>query len=566
MLPKKIQDRVDEWLNGPIDQESKDEILSLMRQNPKELEDAFYTTLSFGTGGMRGRMGVGTNRMNLYTVQMATQGLANYILTQKPKRGRHYVFIGYDCRNHSKEFAEEAAKVLAGNEIGVYLCFDLRPTPYISFGVRQKECSAGIMITASHNPKEYNGYKVYWDDGAQVVAPHDQKIVEEVKKVTGFDKVKMSREKSTLIEILNPEFDFEYLAELKKLQIDPKEDLKVGDQLQITYTSLHGTGITLVPKALKEWGFTNINPIDHQIIPDGDFPTVKIPNPEDPEALEMGVKQLKETSSDILIATDPDADRVGVVCLHENKPFFLNGNQIAALCLEYICSMKPELPPNGSIITTIVTTDLLEKIAKHYKISCYKVLTGFKYIGELMGKWEKDHSHTFLFGAEESYGYLMGTYARDKDAVISSCLIAEIALLMKVEDRTLVDYLEEISHKYGLFYEDQHTIDFPPGHEGMEKMEAMMKKLRTEHPKQFSEISITQVEDYKEGLHGLPSSNVLLYRLSDQSKIIVRPSGTEPKLKIYGSVFEPTFEQLNVGINLCQGKLKKLFDAVEKLL
>ena len=556
MLSPDIEKRVNEWLNGPIDQATKNEIQTLMRTDPDALADAFYSSLSFGTGGMRGIMGVGTNRMNLYTIQMATQGLANYLLKQPPLRDRHYVFISYDSRHHSQEFAMEAARVLAGNGIGVYLTFELRPTPYVSFGVRQKECSAGIMITASHNPKEYNGYKVYWSDGGQVVPPHDTGIVAEVQKITDFSQIKLSLEKSTLIEILDPEFDFEYLDEVHKLQLDPKEDKMVGDQLKITYTSLHGTGIKLVPRALRMWGFPNVNLVDHQIVPDGDFPTVKNPNPENAEALSMGVKQLQDTLSDILIATDPDADRMAVVVLHKDKPYSLNGNQIACLCLEYIChTLKTQgrLPANGAAVTTIVSTDLLGVIAKDYGIACFEVLTGFKYIGELIHKWEQDKSHKFLFGAEESYGFLTGTHSRDKDAVVASCLIAEIALLMKVEGRTLVDYLEEIYKKHGLYVERQRVKEFPPGHEGMEKIQQTMEKLRKEHPQEINGQKVEVFEDYKKGLHGLPPSNVLLFRLSDKSKVVVRPSGTEPKLKIYA------------GVRDTEEKIQKLLDAVEKL-
>ncbi|NGX59104.1 MAG: Phosphoglucomutase [Chlamydiae bacterium] len=568
MMPKEIEDRIAEWESGPIDQVSKAEIQTLRRDDPDKLMDAFYSTLSFGTGGMRGIMGVGSTRMNIYTIQMATQGLANYLLLLQPKRDRHYVFIGYDCRNHSYEFAMQAARVLAGNGIGVYLTFELRPTPYVSFGVRQKECSAGIMITASHNSKEYNGYKVYWSDGAQVVAPHDKGIVEEAQKITKFDQIHLSVEKSPLIEIINPEFDFEYLEAIKKLQIDKEQDQKVGDQLKITYTSLHGTGIKLVPRALRTFGFTNINLVDHQIVPDGNFPTVTHPNPEYAEALAMGINQLVDTSSDIFIATDPDADRMAVVALHRDKSFTLSGNQIAILCLEYICrtlQAQEKLPANGAAITTIVSTDLLSVIAKNYNIACFEVLTGFKYIGELIHKWEQDQSHQFLFGAEESYGYLMGTHSRDKDAIIASCLVAEIALLMKVEGRTLVDFLEEIYKKYGLFYEQQKVLEFPPGHEGMKKMQQMMQLLRTASPKKIMGQDVTTIEDYQSGLHGLPPSNVLLYRLADKSKIVVRPSGTEPKLKIYAAVQEPTFENLDAGIATCQEKLQNLFNAVETL-
>ncbi len=568
MLTPDVEERIQEWLRGPIDQASKDEIQRLMREDPQSLSDAFYTTLSFGTGGMRGIMGVGTNRMNLYTIQMATQGLANYLSQHLPKRDRHHVFISYDSRHNSKEFALIAARVLAGNDIGVYLTKDLRPTPFVSFGVRQKECSAGIMITASHNPKEYNGYKVYWSDGGQVVSPHDTGIVAEVKDITSLNQVKIAPENSMLIEIIDPELDLEYLDTIQKLQIDPKEDHQVGDRLKITYTPLHGTGGTLVPKALNRFGFTNINIVDHQLVPDGNFPTVKSPNPENKDALQMGIDQMQNTLSDIFIATDPDADRMAVVALHKDKPYILNGNQIAIICLEYICQMYKEkgtLPKNGAAVTTIVSTDLLSEIAKGYKIACFEVLTGFKYIGEKIHQWEQDHSHTFLFGAEESYGYLMGTHSRDKDAVIASCLIAEIALLMNVEGKTLVNFLEDIYKKYGLYLERQRVLSFPPGQEGMEKMEKIMESLRTNSPKEIAGQTVTLLEDYELPTHNLPKSNVLLFRLADKSKIVVRPSGTEPKLKIYAAVHEPTFTTLDEGMKTCEDKIQKLLDAVEAL-
>lgn len=548
MLPKEIQDRVDQWLNGPIDPQTKQDIQSLSEE---ELQDAFGTNLTFGTGGMRGIMGPGPNRMNLYTVQMATQGLANYL---KANEAEPSVFISYDPRHNSHAFAHEAARVLAGNGIRAHITQDIRPTPYVSFGLRELDCTAGIMITASHNPKEYNGYKVYWSDGGQVVSPHDTGIVSEVSKIQDFDAIKLSPEKSPLIEMVSPEFDLEYLDALKKLQLDPKEDQKVGDQLKITYSPLHGTGGTLLPRALISWGFSNLNIVDHQVVPDGDFPTVKKPNPEEPDALAMGIKQLQDTLSDLFIATDPDADRMAVVVLHRDKPHILTGNQIAVLLLEYICRAV-DLPKNGAVVTTIVSTDLISVIAKSHNLTCFEVLTGFKYIGELIHKWEKDHSHTFLFGAEESYGYLMGTHSRDKDAMIAACLIAEVALLMKVEGRTLIDLLDEIYKKHGLYYEGQKVLEFAPGQKGMKEMQDIMDSLRKNSPK-----DATTIEDYKEGLNGLPPSNVLLYRFPDKSKIVIRPSGTEPKLKIYGAVYEPSYTTLSEGMATCEQKLEKLFN------
>lgn len=575
-----IDQRINEWLNGPIDPASKQEILTLMRQNPTKLRDAFATSLSFGTGGLRSLMGIGTNRMNRYTVQMATQGLANYLLHHTSTAKTH-VFISYDSRLHSKEFALDAARVLAANGIGVYLTPELRPTPFVSFGVRQKQCIAGIMITASHNPKEYNGYKVYWSDGAQVVPPHDTGIVAEVQKIERIEQVKLAPEHSPLIEIVNLELDLEYLDAIHKLQLDPKEDKQVGDQLKITYTPLHGTGLKLTPRALRSWGFTNINLVDRQATLDGNFPTVKAPNPEYAETLSLGIAQMQNTLSDILIANDPDADRIAIAVLHKGKPVILNGNQMAAICLEYICqtlTMQKRLPPKGAAITTIVSTDLIGVIAKQYKLACFEVLTGFKYIGELIHKWELENNpYQFLFGAEESYGYLIGTHSRDKDAVVMSCLFSEIALLMKVEGRTLVDFLEEIYQTYGFFLETQHTIDFPPGQEGMEKMKKMMDTLRHSHPNAIAGHPVEIVEDYQtsvkknyktkseEKLH-LPSSDVLLFRLADKSKIVVRPSGTEPKLKIYLAVREPLTAPLSDTKKTCEKKLATLLAAIEKIL
>lgn len=578
LLDSNTQNRIQNWLNGPVDQETKNIILNLMRTDEKALYDAFYTTLAFGTGGMRGLMGVGTNRMNRYTIQIATQGLANYLKKTPHHRKKHTVFIGYDSRLNSKDFAMEVAKVFAGNGITAYLCADLRPTPFVSFAIREKECSAGVMITASHNPKEYNGYKVYWDDGAQVVSPHDKGIMEEVNKIRDLQEIKITTEKSPFIEIVNHELDLRYLDAIKKLQMNSKENHKVGDQLKITYTPLHGTGITLMPRALKTWGFTNVNTVDVQIIPDGNFPTVSSPNPENLATLSMGLKQMQNTLSDIFIATDPDADRMAVAVLHHEKSVVLNGNQIAAICAEYICQILTEqkkLPKNGAIITTIVSTDILSAICKHYHIHCFEVLTGFKYIGELIHKWEKsNHPYQFLFGAEESYGYLIGTYSRDKDAIVSACLIAEIALLMKVEGRTLVDFLHEIFKKYGIYWEGQKTIDFPPGKEGLDRLQQLMNSLRKNTPTHFLDDPVVILEDYQSGTHfdyltkktsplSFPKSDVLLFRLKSGAKVVVRPSGTEPKLKIYAGVHLRNFSNIETGMKDCQNKLQRLLDAIE---
>ncbi len=521
-MDAEIRKRVDVWLNGPYDQETKEEIKKL---SPKELEDAFYTDLSFGTAGLRGIMGVGTTRMNVYTVTMATQGLANYIAKQP---GRHRVLIGYDCRHNSLLFAQKAAQVLAANGIEALLLKELRPVPFVSFGTRYRKCIAGIMITASHNPKEYNGYKVYWSDGAQIVPPHDIGIMEEVRKVVDFSQVKLVRLSHPNIHIVNGELDQAYIDAIRPLQHFPEENKKEGSSLKIVYTSLHGTGITMVPKALNDWGFTSISYVEEQIKPDGDFPTVKFPNPEYKEATALGIEYLDKTGSDILIATDPDADRIGIVVKHQGTTVALTGNEMAAICAEFICK-HTKLPSNAAIVTTIVSTELLKAIAKAYNVACIEVLTGFKYIGEKIHIWEQTKEHTFLFGAEESYGCLLGTVARDKDSIIAACLISEIALHAKKQGLTLVDLLNQIYKKYGFYREKQVSLSFPPGIEGMTKISAMMDKLRKSPPKNAT------CEDYEKGIRDLPKSNVLLFRFQDDAKLIIRPSGTEPKIKLYAS-------------------------------
>lgn len=556
-MEQEIETRVQEWLHEPYDPDTRHEVEALLRSGAKAVRDAFYTTLSFGTGGMRGLMGVGTSRMNRYTVQRATQGLANYLKSEFPKEPLS-VFIGFDSRHHSQEFALEAARVLAGNGITALLCAELRPTPFISFGVRYTKSHAGIMITASHNPKEYNGYKVYWSDGGQVVPPHDSGIIDEVEKIRSQNAVHLAHAHHPLIEQVGLLLDLEYLKEIRKLQLDPREDHKVGDALKITYTSLHGTGIKLVPKALREWGFSNLNLVDAQIVPDGNFPTVKSPNPEEKAALKLGLEQMERTHSDILLATDPDADRLAVALMHKGKPHILTGNQIAAICAEYLCStltVQKKLTPYHAIITTIVSTELLRAIANRYKIAYFEVLTGFKYIGALIHQWETQHApYHFLFGAEESYGYLTGTYTRDKDSIIASCLVSEIALLMKAEGRTLVDYLNDIFKTYGYFLEGQRTLDFPPGEEGLKARKEHMAALRKSPHKNIAGVSVKSLTDYQKDVTGLPKSDVLQFRLADESKITVRPSGTEPKIKIYAEVRGKNLDE-------CQKKLDNLLCA-----
>lgn len=557
-----IERRVQEWLDGPYDDETKAQIRQWQSDNPELLKDAFYTDLSFGTGGLRGIMGVGSNRMNVYTVRRASQGLANYLRKSQKEPS---VFIGFDSRHHSEEFALESARVLAANGVKVYLLKHLRPTPFISFGCRHKKCSAAIMITASHNPPEYNGYKVYWNDGAQVVPPHDTGIMKEVEAIHDLRKVKLAEPNDRLIIRIDGELDQPYIEAIRPLSYQAKQNHHFGENLKITYTSLHGTGVTLVPPSLKDWGFTNLFYVEEQMVPDGDFPTAKKPNPEYKETLHLGIHTLLQTGSDILLATDPDADRMAVVVRHHDKPVILTGNEIAAICVYYICeTVKNKLLKKGAFITTIVSSDLIPTIARSYNIPCFEVLTGFKYIAEKIHKWEteKDGYH-FLFGAEESYGYLLGTVARDKDAVLTSCFISEIALHLKLQNLTLVDYLYKIFHKFGIFREKQLSMEFE-GAEGAEKMHQLMDHLRQNLPRTFGGKLVLAVEDYKKGVRDLPKSDVLLFRLEDESKIVIRPSGTEPKIKIYAGVREKKFHSIKEGLHACDHKLDQLLEATRK--
>ncbi|HKY99736.1 MAG TPA: phospho-sugar mutase [Rhabdochlamydiaceae bacterium] len=574
-----VQKRIQSWLDGPYDAETKAKIKQMLKEDPQGLVDAFYTDLSFGTGGLRGIMGVGTNRMNRYTIQTATQGLANYLISQFTSSSNCGVVIGYDSRHHSRLFAEVAAQVLAGNGIHVYLLKDMRPTPYVSFAVRYKNCQAGIMITASHNPAEYNGYKVYWQDGAQVVHPHDLGITKAAEKIQEIAQIKSSTLKDPLIEIVDDKLDEAYLAAIRPLQHFPEINKKEGKNVSIAYTSLHGVGITLAPKALTDWGFSNIHYVKEQIEPNGDFPTVKSPNPENKEALTLGIHTMQQTESDILIANDPDADRIGCVVLHQGNQVIINGNEMAALCAEYIAEVLKKtgkLPKNGAFITTIVTTELLKEIAKAYNVQLCEVLTGFKYIGEKIHQWEIQKSgELFLFGAEESYGYLIGTHARDKDAIVLSCLIAEMTLFAKKLGQTLVDRLHTIYRKYGVFKEKQLSLNFNPGKEGMDQIQRLMTTLRKKAPSKIGNKAIKYIEDYeslkrtyldskKTERLTLPPSDVLLFRLDDDSRLVIRPSGTEPKIKIYAGCQQKEFKTIENGIAACDNKIDALLNEAKR--
>ncbi len=548
--------RIQEWLKGPYDEETKSEIRRLQKEDPKALFNAFFKDLSFGTGGMRGIMGVGTNRMNLYTIRRATQGLANYM--KKQPFESLSAFIGYDVRHHSKEFAEEAASVLAGNGIRVFLTKNICPTPLVSFGCRYFECQAAIMITASHNPPAYNGYKVYWKDGAQVVPPHDVGIMEEVHRVS---RVQLGELDPPLVHWVGEEIDHAYLQEMKKLQLYPN----LRGTLKIIYSPLHGTGIRLVPKALKDWGFKDVSLVEKQSAPDGNFTFAASPNPEEGEALRLGEEQLGKEKGDLLIATDPDADRVGVVIGGKVR---LTGNQMGCLLLHHIChalTEKKEFPSNAAFVKTIVTTELFKKIAQYYGGTCIDVLTGFKYIGEKIAEWEQSFGgYQYIFGAEESYGCLFGTAVRDKDAVSASCLIAEAAALAKQENLTLLDRLHQLYKKYGVHRESLTNLAFSDSKAGMEEMQTLMRKLREHPPTKIGEVPVVSVEDYLSGKMSLPLSDVLRFWLQDESKLVIRPSGTEPKIKIYAEVVGHAKREIEAEIASSDARLSGLVGAFRK--
>lgn len=558
-MPITVDQRIQSWLDGPFDAATKSEIRRLMKEDPKALSDAFFKDLSFGTGGMRGLMGIGTNRMNIYTVQMATQGLADYV--KKMAGGKSSVFIGYDVRRRSREFAEEAAKVFAGNGIRVLLAKEITPTPLVSFACRYYHCSAAIMITASHNPPEYNGYKVYWSDGCQVVPPHDEGIMTEVDKVKSPSQVLLGEG----WEEIGAEIDRAYLTELKTLQMLPALS-KVP--LNIVYSNLHGTGIRLVPQALQSWGYGRVSLVEKQAPLDGNFPFAHSPNPEEEKALQLGSEQLVKEQGDILIATDPDADRIGVAALHKQKAARLTGNQFACLCLHHICTTlteKKQFPANAAFLKTIVTTELFKTIAESFGGKCIDVLTGFKYIGEQIGIWEKAFDgYQYLFGAEESYGCLFGTFVRDKDAISASCLIAEAAALAKKENLSLLDRLHQIYQTYGLHRESLTNLAFSDSKAGMDEMVALMERLRKQPPTHIAGQKVASLEDYLHGFDDLPSSDVLRFWLADGSKLVIRPSGTEPKVKIYAEVVEKNYSNIDQALASCDTRLKTLADSFQK--
>lgn len=566
-LDPDIQTRVRYWLEKKFDSETKQEIINLLENDPQALVDAFYTTLSFGTGGMRGLMGTGTNRMNIYTIRWASQGLANYI--KKATQAPVSVAIGYDSRHNSKLFAEESARVLAGNGISVYLFSELRPTPLVSFACRYHHCLAAIMVTASHNPPEYNGYKVYWNDGAQVLPPHDKGIIAEVSALNDPDQVRLVELSSSLIHMMGQELDDAYIKAITPLQLWPKLCKEKGDALKILYSSLHGTGITMVPVALKHFGFGNVHFVDEQIIPDGNFPTCKKPNPEESAALTLGIHKLLDESCDIFIATDPDCDRLGCVVRHGGQAIALSGNQIICIAAEYVAQALEAnnlMPNRPAFVKTIVTSELFRQIVQAHKATCFDVLTGFKYIAEKIRLWESTpNSYQFVFGGEESYGCLLGTVVRDKDAVISSCLLSEIALVAKQQNKTLIDLLEDIYKRYGVFVEHMESLEFCETKEGKDQMQAAMQSIRKNAPSTILGHSVVRIADLlkatwrtvatkQEEPIDLPVSDVLILELDDVSRIVIRPSGTEPRIKVYVLGKEAPDQIVLLGLAAAQAK------------
>ena len=544
-MSQQIEENVKSWLEGNYDAATQQAIREMQSNNKEELEDSFYRSLEFGTGGLRGIMGVGTNRINKYTIGMATQGFSNYLLKTYPSE-KIAVSIGHDSRNNSRFFAETTAQVFAANGIQVYLFETLRPTPELSFAIRYLKCKAGVVCTASHNPKEYNGYKAYWNDGGQLVLPHDKNVIAEVEAIQSVDDVKWNGGEA-LISLMGRDMDVAYIKMLKSLSVYPEVIAQQHD-LKIVYTPIHGTGITLVPQVLQEFGFTHVTVVEEQSTPDGNFPTVKYPNPEESETMSMGLAKAKALDADILLGTDPDADRVGIgVKNHKGEWVLMNGNQTAVLAFAYMMEARKAkgiAKPNDMVITTIVTTEMINEVAKQNEVNCYNVLTGFKWIAELIK--EKEDKENYVIGGEESFGLMIGDQIRDKDAISAVALLCEMAAYEKSKGKSLFDKMIELYIQYGFYYETLISIT-KKGMNGQQEIKAMMEGYRQAPPASINGSSVEILLDYelqagKNLLTGeswkinLPKSNVLQFITQDGSKISARPSGTEPKIKFYFSV------------------------------
>jgi len=540
-----IQANVSTWLNGNYDQHTKDQILALQTSNPDELADSFYRNLEFGTGGLRGLMGVGTNRVNKYTIGMATQGFSNYLKKTYPDSSIQ-IAIAHDSRNNSRFFAETTANVFAANGIKVYLFEALRPTPELSFAIRKLGCQAGVVCTASHNPKEYNGYKAYWNDGGQLVPPHDKNVITEVEAIKSVDEVKWDGGAAN-ITIIGAELDAQYIEMVKDLSVYP-DVVSAQKDLKIVYTPIHGTGITLVPKVLQAFGFENVHIVEEQSTPDGNFPTVKYPNPEESETMSIGLAKARELNADILLGTDPDADRVGIgVKNHKGEWVLMNGNQTAVLAFAYMMEARKAkgiAQPNDMVVSTIVTTEMINEVARQNKVACYNVLTGFKWIAEKIK--ELEGKENYVIGGEESFGLMIGDQIRDKDAVSAVALMCEMAAYEKNKGRSLFDKMIDLYIQYGFYYENLISIT-KKGMNGQKEIADMMEGYRSNPPSSINGSAVTTLLDYQlqvgKNLQTgetwpiqLPKSNVLQFITADGSKISARPSGTEPKIKFYFSV------------------------------
>ncbi|QHT72077.1 phospho-sugar mutase [Rhodocytophaga rosea] len=567
-----IQSKIDTWLSGNYDPMTKQEIQQLISAgNETELADAFYKDLEFGTGGLRGTMGVGSNRMNKYTVGMATQGLANYLKISFPGE-QLKVAIAHDSRNNSDYFARITADVFSANGIKVYFFKELRPTPELSFAIRHLGCQSGVVVTASHNPKEYNGYKAYWNDGAQLIAPHDKNVIKEVEKIKSVDEVKFQRVDSN-VELVGEEIDKVYIDNILSLSIS-KDAIQRQKDLKIVFTPIHGTGITLVPQVLKKMGFTNVHVVEAQATPDGNFPTVIYPNPEEKEALSLALQQAEKLDADLVMATDPDADRVGIaVKNHHGKFQLMNGNQTGSLLIYYMLRAWKEsgkITGKEYVVKTIVTTDLIDKMAASFGVECFNTLTGFKYIAGIMRDLEGKKK--FIAGGEESYGYLVGDFVRDKDAITSCAMIAELVAYAKDKGISLFDMLMEVYMQYGFYYETLVSLT-KKGMTGAQEIKQMMVNLRNNPPKTINGSPLLYLKDYENRMEthvptgkttpmNFDKSDVLQFITEDGSKISARPSGTEPKIKFYFSVNAPLkrkedFDQVAVQL---QEKVKAIVE------
>lgn len=565
-----------EWCENPyFDEETRNELKNIAGDE-KEISDRFYKDLAFGTGGLRGVIGAGTNRMNIYTVRKATQGLANFIIEENGQEKG--VAIAFDSRNMSPEFAEEAARCLCANGIRTWLFESLRPTPELSFALRELGCIAGIVVTASHNPPEYNGYKVYWEDGAQITYPKDEQIIARVNAITDLTTVKtMSREEaqqSGLLQMIGEEIDASYMEALKKLVLNPEVIKEQAKSLKIVYTPLHGTGNLPVRRVLSELGFEQVIVVPEQEKPDGNFPTVSYPNPEDKKAFALALELAKKVDADLVLATDPDADRLGVYAKDSKTGEYMafTGNMSGMIICEYELSQKKEkgmLPEDGAIVTTIVSGNMSQAVAKEYGVDIIETLTGFKYIGEQIKLFEQNHNHTYLFGYEESYGCLVGTHARDKDAVVAVMALCEAAAYYKSKGLTLWDQMLVLFEKYGYYKEGLYTLTLK-GQEGAAKIQEILKSFRSNPPKQIGEYKVLAFRDYEEDIiqndvtgettkTGLPKSNVLYFELEDQAWCCVRPSGTEPKVKLYMGV-------KGIDMQDAQNRLEQLTEAMTSLI